>query len=82
MPEEVRAEIGPYFVERSAIVDEDSRKLPKLNDDTADYVKSGLTVRKKSYLFLHFRLVRFHYSLLTGPIHFYCCHYKHAATME
>ena len=57
MPEEVKAEIGPYFVECTAIVDEDSRKLPKLNDDTADYVKSGLTVRKRSHLFLYFSLV-------------------------
>ncbi|KAG1330053.1 palmitoyl-acyl carrier protein thioesterase, chloroplastic [Cocos nucifera] len=45
MPEEVRAEIGPYFVEHAAIVDEDSRKLPKLDDDTADYIKWGLTPR-------------------------------------
>uniref|UniRef100_A0A6I9RFT3 Acyl-[acyl-carrier-protein] hydrolase n=2 Tax=Elaeis guineensis var. tenera TaxID=51953 RepID=A0A6I9RFT3_ELAGV len=45
MPEEVRAEIGPYFMEHAAIVDEDSRKLPKLDDDTADYIKWGLTPR-------------------------------------
>lgn len=44
MPEEVRAEIEPYFLERSAIIDEDSRKLPKLDDDTADYISKGLTV--------------------------------------
>jgi len=56
MPEEVRAEIGPHFVERTAIADEDSRKLPKLNDDTADYVKSGLTVRS-FYLFFSLYLV-------------------------
>ncbi|KAH7657291.1 Acyl-ACP thioesterase protein [Dioscorea alata] len=45
MPEEVRAEIEPYFLERSAIIDEDSRKLPKLDDDTADYIRKGLTPR-------------------------------------
>ncbi|KAJ0959905.1 hypothetical protein J5N97_000339 [Dioscorea zingiberensis] len=45
IPEEVRAEIEPYFLERSAIIDEDSRKLPKLNDDTADYIRKGLTPR-------------------------------------
>ena len=45
IPEEVRSEIEPYFVEQPAILDEDSRKLPKLNDDTADYVKRGLTPR-------------------------------------
>lgn len=43
MPDEVRAEIGPYFIERTAIIDEDSRKLPKLHDDTAQYVREGLT---------------------------------------
>lgn len=53
MPEEVRAEIGPYFIERSAIIDEDSRKLPKLDDNTADIVKSGLAVSRRSNLFLH-----------------------------
>ncbi|KAI0487861.1 hypothetical protein KFK09_027684 [Dendrobium nobile] len=45
MPDEVRAEIGPYFIERTAIIDEDSRKLPKLHDDTAQYVREGLTPR-------------------------------------
>lgn len=44
VPEEVRAEIGPYFVEHAAIVAEDNRKLPKLDEDTADYIKKGLTV--------------------------------------
>lgn len=45
MPEEVRAEIGSFFVEHGPIIDEDSRKLPKLNDESANYVKSGLTPR-------------------------------------
>ncbi|KAK8936243.1 hypothetical protein KSP39_PZI013152 [Platanthera zijinensis] len=45
MPDEVRAEIGPYFIERTAVVDEDSRKLPKLDDDTAHHVQKGLTPR-------------------------------------
>lgn len=44
IPEEVRGEIEPYFVERTIIVDEDGRKLPKLDNDTADYVRKGLTV--------------------------------------
>ncbi|XP_039126149.1 palmitoyl-acyl carrier protein thioesterase, chloroplastic-like isoform X2 [Dioscorea cayenensis subsp. rotundata] len=39
IPEEVRGEIEPYFVERTIIVDEDGRKLPKLDNDTADYVR-------------------------------------------
>ncbi|KAG0498946.1 hypothetical protein HPP92_003637 [Vanilla planifolia] len=45
MPDEVRAEIGPYFMDRIALVDEDNRKLPKLNDDTAQYSKKGLAPR-------------------------------------
>ncbi|WOL14019.1 hypothetical protein Cni_G22799 [Canna indica] len=45
IPEEVRAEIGSYFVDRGPIIDEDDRKLSKLEHDTADYVRSGLTPR-------------------------------------
>lgn len=44
MPDEVRAEIGSYFVDTPPIVDEDSRKLPKLDDESAQYIRSGLTV--------------------------------------
>ena len=44
IPEEVRAEIGPYFVDRHPIIDEDSRKVQKLEDNTADFIKRGLNV--------------------------------------
>lgn len=44
MPDEVRAEIGSYFVDTPPIIDDDSRKLPKLDDSTAQYIHSGLTV--------------------------------------
>lgn len=57
IPEEVLAEIGPYFLERNAIVDEDGKKLPKVRpkaeveggaDKTApSYVRKGLTVSLK-----------------------------------
>ncbi|KAG8657428.1 palmitoyl-acyl carrier protein thioesterase, chloroplastic isoform X2 [Manihot esculenta] len=43
IPEEVRGEIEPYFLNSDPVVDEDSRKLPKLDDNTADYVRKGLT---------------------------------------
>ncbi|KAI4335804.1 hypothetical protein L6164_014413 [Bauhinia variegata] len=43
IPEEVRGEIESYFVDSCPVVDEDNRKLPKLDDDTADYIRSGLT---------------------------------------
>ncbi|KAL3532407.1 hypothetical protein ACH5RR_005928 [Cinchona calisaya] len=45
IPDEVRAEIGGYFVDSPPIVDEDGRKLPKLDDKTADYIRTGLTPR-------------------------------------
>ncbi|KAG8657430.1 palmitoyl-acyl carrier protein thioesterase, chloroplastic isoform X3 [Manihot esculenta] len=45
IPEEVRGEIEPYFLNSDPVVDEDSRKLPKLDDNTADYVRKGLTPR-------------------------------------
>jgi hypothetical protein len=50
MPDEVRAEICPYFLERSAIKDEGSnmQKINKL-DDSAEHVRSGLTVSICSY---------------------------------
>lgn len=48
MPDEVRAEIGPYFVDTPPVFEEDGRKLPKLDDNTAEHIRPNLTV---SYLF-------------------------------
>lgn len=45
MPEEVRGEIEPHFVNSDPVVDEDSRKLVKLDDITAEYVRKGLAPR-------------------------------------
>ncbi|KAF6175256.1 hypothetical protein GIB67_030474 [Kingdonia uniflora] len=45
MPDEVKGEIEPYFLDSPPIVDEDNRKLPKLDDSTAEYVRGGLTPR-------------------------------------
>ncbi|CAN8294977.1 unnamed protein product [Cochlearia groenlandica] len=45
IPEEVRGEIEPYFVNSDPIIAEDGRKLTKLDDKTAHYVRSGLTPR-------------------------------------
>ncbi|CAO2841426.1 unnamed protein product [Amaranthus hypochondriacus] len=45
MPDEVRGEIGPYFVNSPPVIDEDGRKLPKLDDNTAEYIRTGLTPR-------------------------------------
>uniref|UniRef100_A0A4P8L9R7 Acyl-[acyl-carrier-protein] hydrolase n=1 Tax=Camellia fraterna TaxID=542725 RepID=A0A4P8L9R7_9ERIC len=46
IPDEVRVEIGPYFVDSPPVLDEDSRKLPKLNESTADYICTGLTPKR------------------------------------
>ncbi|THG11852.1 hypothetical protein TEA_000407 [Camellia sinensis var. sinensis] len=46
IPDEVRVEIGPYFVDSPPVLDEDSRKLPKLNESTADYIRTGLTPKR------------------------------------
>ncbi|KGN65382.1 palmitoyl-acyl carrier protein thioesterase, chloroplastic [Cucumis sativus] len=45
IPGEVRGEIEPYFANSPPIVEEDGRKLPKLDDDSADYIRTGLTPR-------------------------------------
>ncbi|XP_074579950.1 palmitoyl-acyl carrier protein thioesterase, chloroplastic-like [Curcuma longa] len=45
IPEEVRAEIECYFMHRNPIIDDDGRKLLKLEDDTAEYIQTGLTPR-------------------------------------
>lgn len=43
MPEEVRAEISPWFISKQAIKEENPTKIQKL-DDTAKYVLSNLKV--------------------------------------
>ena len=45
IPEEVRQEIGSYFVDSDPILEEDNRKLTKLDDNTADYIRTGLSPR-------------------------------------
>lgn len=45
MPDDVRVEIEPYFMDCGPIVEDDGRKLPKLDESTADYVRNGLTPR-------------------------------------
>lgn len=49
IPDEVREEIGPHFVDSPPVVSEDSRKLPKLDDGRADYIHKGLTVSPPLY---------------------------------
>ncbi|KAH7424477.1 hypothetical protein KP509_11G010500 [Ceratopteris richardii] len=44
MPDDVRAEITPYFLDRSVMSDESCLKIKKL-DDRAPHVKSGLVPR-------------------------------------
>ncbi|KAI7725022.1 hypothetical protein M8C21_019377 [Ambrosia artemisiifolia] len=49
IPDEVRGEIERHFVDAPPVVDEDCRKLPKLEEITADYVRNGLTLRWKDF---------------------------------
>lgn len=44
MPEEVRAEISPWFIEKQAIKEEVAEKIVKL-DDKAKYVNTNLKVK-------------------------------------
>ncbi|KAH9616508.1 hypothetical protein KSS87_021447 [Heliosperma pusillum] len=44
MLDEVRAEIGPHFIETRPVTDEDGRKLSKLDDNTAKDIRRGLTI--------------------------------------
>lgn len=55
MPDEVRAEIGPYFNGRSAITDEQSEKLAKPGstsdgDTMKQFIRKGLTVSRITML--------------------------------
>ncbi|KAI7741859.1 hypothetical protein M8C21_026575 [Ambrosia artemisiifolia] len=45
IPDEVRGEIECHFVNGPPVVDDDCRKLPKLEEATADYVRNCLTPR-------------------------------------
>uniref|UniRef100_Q41635 Dodecanoyl-[acyl-carrier-protein] hydrolase, chloroplastic n=1 Tax=Umbellularia californica TaxID=3438 RepID=FATB_UMBCA len=45
IPDEVRGEIGPAFIDNVAVKDDEIKKLQKLNDSTADYIQGGLTPR-------------------------------------
>lgn len=44
MPEEVRAEISPWFIEKQAIQEDVNERIEKL-DDKAKYVNSDLKVK-------------------------------------
>lgn len=66
LPDEVRAEIANYFVDTPPVVDEDSKRLPKLTDSNADYIRTGLTVShccsfmKVIYLFMYYNCLAAH----------------------
>ncbi|KAL4192226.1 hypothetical protein AMTRI_Chr06g192880 [Amborella trichopoda] len=45
LPEQVREEIRPYYLERFAFSTDDTEKINKLNDDTAKNIRSGLVPR-------------------------------------
>uniref|UniRef100_A0A0U1WTT3 Acyl-[acyl-carrier-protein] hydrolase n=1 Tax=Cuphea paucipetala TaxID=857164 RepID=A0A0U1WTT3_9MYRT len=45
IPDEVRHEIEPHFVDSAPVIEDDDRKLPKLDEKTADSIRKGLTPR-------------------------------------
>lgn len=47
LPEEVRMELEPYFMENDPVLEEDSRRLMKLDDSSAPYIQKGLSPRWK-----------------------------------
>ena len=72
IPPEVRGEIEPYFMDSTPVVEEDSRKLQKLGDNTADYVRTGLSV---SFSFNIISQLPFHFlyfKILFGLLLTYC----------
>ena len=71
IPEEVREEVIPFYLDRVAIATEknDSEKISKLTDETAERVRTGLAVSVKtfivylhSYMFHHY--LTFSYALI------------------
>ncbi|XP_052113167.1 palmitoyl-acyl carrier protein thioesterase, chloroplastic-like [Arachis duranensis] len=42
IPEEVRRELESYLVNSRIIIEDDHKKIPKLDDTTADYICTGL----------------------------------------
>uniref|UniRef100_V9MHU7 Acyl-[acyl-carrier-protein] hydrolase n=1 Tax=Cuphea avigera var. pulcherrima TaxID=83566 RepID=V9MHU7_9MYRT len=45
IPDEVRNEIEPHFVDSPPVIEDDDRKLPKLDEKNADSIRKGLTPR-------------------------------------
>jgi fatty acyl-ACP thioesterase B len=56
MPDEVRGEIAPWFIDRHAIEEEATEKIIKL-DSNAKYVDSDLKV-SSAFFFIHFTRYR------------------------
>lgn len=46
IPDEVKKEVQPFYLDRMSIptVDSDGEKIDKLTDETADRIRSGLAV--------------------------------------
>ena len=49
IPEQVRHELEPFYLQRAAIVTEknDSEKIEKLTDETAERIQGGLAVSNR-----------------------------------
>lgn len=52
IPEQVREEVRPFYLDRTVISDVGSdRSIDKLTDETAENIRSGLAVRNLSNFF-------------------------------
>ncbi|KAI9125689.1 hypothetical protein K1719_003107 [Acacia pycnantha] len=45
LPDEVKGEMEGYLLNSDPVLKENNRKLPKLDENTADYIRTGLTPR-------------------------------------
>ena len=50
MPYEVRAELKPTFVDTPFLVEDNTRKWAKLDENTVDHVLSGIVVGQLLYI--------------------------------
>ena len=67
IPDEVRQEVLPFYLDRSIITAHATggdRKIEKLTDSTAEHIRSGLAVRTRIPLSLHMLVQSFSFHLV------------------
>nr|GEX00067.1 palmitoyl-acyl carrier protein thioesterase, chloroplastic-like [Tanacetum cinerariifolium] len=46
--DQISVSLGAVFIDKTHVIDNDNMKLPKLDENTTDHVRTGLTVSKAS----------------------------------